>query len=855
MLLGGLSESGVSTAGATASPPPINSSIVSNPAHTGKVHAGSTTQSKPQRAFLPAVATRSVVGGTRVFTVNESTDSVDVNPGDGTCADAAGKCSLRGAVQEADALNQPVTISLPVGTYTLSIVPNNATTPPDDITSGDLNVTDGGGIVIYGAGATIDATGLGDRIFEVVGGASLRLNDATLTGGVAADASSHSSTNGGALALPDATSVAILQGVAMRGNSASNGGAIDVGRGALWLTGSTVSGNSATSSGGGGIYNPSGAAQVINDRLIANTAPFQGGGIYNSGGPVAIDDSTISGNRVLIPSNNNTGEGGGVYADEEMVIDGSTISGNSVAAAPSVTNVKALGGGVGAEYGLESITNSVIDHNMVTPSGSSTGEGGGIYDHSGLVLTSSKVTDNSVSPGSPVTNLVGRGGGISIERGTEQITSSLIDHNSAISAGSGQGEGGGIYNAADLNIGGSTVSNNTAGVQNQSSVGGGSGGGISEEGNNALITDTQIVGNRALGGATGSFAGSGGGVMADDITSISKSLIANNHADQQGGGMWSDDGQHVIADTFTANTAQEGGGIWNEWQIDVQNSSISGNATSGANNDGGGVFDRGSSSNAKVALSYSTIADNLASAGSGLSVGNAVTPTTTSGFVLGDTIVGANAGSSQCLLIGGTLTSLGHNLSSDSSCDLVGRGDITGVNPGLNPMAHNGGPTPTQSLQKTSPAVDAGDCPSVDQRGFPRPALRCDIGAYEQAGYRFVASDGGVFDFGDAGFWGSTGGTALNKPAVGIANTVTGHGYWLVASDGGIFSFGDARFFGSTGGIRLNKPVVGMAPTPDGNGYWLVASDGGIFSFGDARFFGSTGGIRLNKPIVGGTGV
>ena len=72
-----------------------------------------------------------------------------------------------------------------------------------------------------------------------------------------------------------------------------------------------------------------------------------------------------------------------------------------------------------------------------------------------------------------------------------------------------------------------------------------------------------------------------------------------------------------------------------------------------------------------------------------------------------------------------------------------------------------------------------------------------------------------------------------------------------MASDGGIFSFGDAQFFGSTGAIRLNQPVVGMAPTPSGRGYWLVASDGGVFSFGDARFFGSTGDIRLNQPVRG----
>src|SRR5205814_4957033 len=73
-------------------------------------------------------------------------------------------------------------------------------------------------------------------------------------------------------------------------------------------------------------------------------------------------------------------------------------------------------------------------------------------------------------------------------------------------------------------------------------------------------------------------------------------------------------------------------------------------------------------------------------------------------------------------------------------------------------------------------------------------------------------------------------------------------GYWMVASDGGIFNYGGARFFGSTGAIKLNMPIVGMAATPSGNGYWLVASDGGIFSFGDAALPASTAAIKLNKP-------
>ncbi len=118
-------------------------------------------------------------------------------------------------------------------------------------------------------------------------------------------------------------------------------------------------------------------------------------------------------------------------------------------------------------------------------------------------------------------------------------------------------------------------------------------------------------------------------------------------------------------------------------------------------------------------------------------------------------------------------------------------------------------------------------------------------------GYWMVASDGGVFSFGDAQFYGSEGGTPLNAPVVGMAATPDGKGYWLVAADGGVFSFGDAQFKGSTGSLNLNKPVVGMAATPDGRGYWLVAADGGVFSFGDAQFKGSTGSLNLNKPVVG----
>jgi hypothetical protein len=120
-------------------------------------------------------------------------------------------------------------------------------------------------------------------------------------------------------------------------------------------------------------------------------------------------------------------------------------------------------------------------------------------------------------------------------------------------------------------------------------------------------------------------------------------------------------------------------------------------------------------------------------------------------------------------------------------------------------------------------------------------------------GYRLVAQDGGIFAFGDANFYGSTGDIALVQPIVGMTSTPSGQGYWLTAADGGIFAFGDATFHGSTGDIKLAKPIVGMSATPSGRGYRLVASDGGIFAFGDATFHGSTGDLALAQPIVGMT--
>src|SRR5207249_3078246 len=101
-----------------------------------------------------------------------------------------------------------------------------------------------------------------------------------------------------------------------------------------------------------------------------------------------------------------------------------------------------------------------------------------------------------------------------------------------------------------------------------------------------------------------------------------------------------------------------------------------------------------------------------------------------------------------------------------------------------------------------------------------------------------VASDGGVFAFGDAVFYGSMGGITLNQPVVGVAAPRDGSGYWLIGADGAVFAFAGARFWGSAANSPPALPVVAVAATRSGRGYWLAAADGQVVPFGDAAHLG-----------------
>ena len=108
--------------------------------------------------------------------------------------------------------------------------------------------------------------------------------------------------------------------------------------------------------------------------------------------------------------------------------------------------------------------------------------------------------------------------------------------------------------------------------------------------------------------------------------------------------------------------------------------------------------------------------------------------------------------------------------------------------------------------------------PPADRRRRHRPerAGACSAPAGGPDGYDLSASDGGDLQLRQPALLRvDRRASPSTSPVVGMADTPDGGGYWEVASDGGIFAFGDAAFYGSMGGRPLTAPIVGMAATPD----------------------------------------
>jgi hypothetical protein len=157
----------------------------------------------------------------------------------------------------------------------------------------------------------------------------------------------------------------------------------------------------------------------------------------------------------------------------------------------------------------------------------------------------------------------------------------------------------------------------------------------------------------------------------------------------------------------------------------------------------------------------------------------------------------------------------------------------------------SGASDPDYTISYVPGAVTVNDQPPPQTPAAPAPVPATP----RTYGYWLVGSDGGIFTFGSAQFYGSTGNIKLQRPVVGISPTASRAGYWLVASDGGVFAFGDARFEGSCPGMGgCSGAAVAVVPDASGNGYWLITQTGNVYAFGDAPFYGAPG--NQGSPVT-----
>lgn len=309
------------------------------------------------KAVLLGVIT--LFAGTAVavtFDVTSTLDQPDSNPGDGVCSSTPGvACTLRAAIQEANALAGDDVINLPAGNFVLTI----AGTLEEAAATGDLDVREN--LSIYGAGADktiIDAVGL-DRVFDLRLGV-LELVGLTITGGRANSSGSfvggginasgerlvigacrltgNVANLGGAVSASTVTPVQISDSQ-IDGNATENlgftnpwGAAIRA-EGGLTLEGTTVTGNTAGLAGNFAIdvqcYN--GSVSILNSTVAANAA----GGVSTYSCNATLLHVTVSGNSsygLVLGSYDNT---------HTRTVGNSVIAGNFIdcglAAGASVT--------------------------------------------------------------------------------------------------------------------------------------------------------------------------------------------------------------------------------------------------------------------------------------------------------------------------------------------------------------------------------------------------------------------------------------------------------------------------------------------------------------------------------------
>ena len=344
-------------------------------------------------ATTPASAdgSRSAGPGHRSHSVTTTADTTDARPGNGTCADTSGRCSLRAAVQEANASGGG-SVLLGRDTYRLTL----RGTGEDAAASGDLDVTSR--IVLDGRGARVDGQRL-DRVLDVLAGGSLTLRGLTVSGGAA-------------------------QGT---GLPASGGGVRN--SGTLTVDGSTITGNTAVRAGGGIEATAGSTTTVSRSTLSANSTgagPGNGGGLHLTGaGTVHVERSTVSGNTAA-------SEGGGLWnsGTGTMTVDRTTVSGNTASGAEATMG----GGGLFQEAGPTgtlTVQRSVVTGNVAN---GAAGSGGGILnDQATLVVERTRVEGNSAARA---------GGGIEANVGRTSLDRTDLTRNAT---GAAPGNGGGLH--------------------------------------------------------------------------------------------------------------------------------------------------------------------------------------------------------------------------------------------------------------------------------------------------------------------------------------------------------------------------------------------------------------------------
>ncbi len=309
------------------------------------------------------------------------------------------------------------------------------------IRSNDASDT-GGGLYTTGQ-ADIDGTmialntaGTGGGIANRDGG-SLVLTNATVSANEAAFSGGGISNR----AMLDITDSAIVDNTT--GEFGSGAGLKNLNTGTVILSGSSVTGNIASSLGGG-IYS---AGDLTADNLvITQNSGSGGGGIVNrSGGTARITDSVLSENTAT--ANNG---GGGILSTGDLILTNSTVENNTA------TSSGARGGGVNVSNGATStaIIGSTISGNEA-PGAQARGGGVAVSINSIFTLVDSVVSGNSVG---------GRGGGLDLYSETQILNTTISDNQSGQSGGGVLVVSGGTFaDAPVVSLTNATISGNRSG--------------------------------------------------------------------------------------------------------------------------------------------------------------------------------------------------------------------------------------------------------------------------------------------------------------------------------------------------------------------------------------------------------